>query len=94
MESPLQGYTEIECYQYALRLRKLLGDASFHRMTARKLSTKIKVDRKHHLTEGQVVTIARSNSKTFAVEPYGQTTRIYIRPLKEVSISGESGEAI
>jgi hypothetical protein len=73
-ESPVMGYTELESYQIALQLRKQLGLTPKKRMTAKKAVTKV-----HMHFESDIVKIARLYHHTFAVEPYGQTTRIYLR---------------
>jgi hypothetical protein len=68
------GYTELECYEIALKLRKQLGLTPLKRMTARRVITKV-----HLHFESDAVNLARMYPCTFAVEPYGQTTRIHLR---------------
>lgn len=73
-QSLVMGYTEQECYEMALKLRKQLGLMPQKRMTARRVITKV-----HLHFESEAVNLARMYPATFAVEPYGQTTRIYLR---------------
>jgi hypothetical protein len=74
-ESPLMGYTELECYKVALRLREVLGQKG--RLTAKAAAKKTK------LSEGQVLKIARVYyPQSIIIVPYGQSARIMMRPLK------------
>jgi hypothetical protein len=73
-DSPLMGYTEQECYEIALKLRKQLGSTLYKRMTARKAVTKV-----HLHFESEVLKVVRYYHHTFIVEPYGQTARIHLR---------------
>lgn len=77
-ESPVNGFTELECYKAALRLREVVGQKG--RLTARTAGKRC------GLSEGQTIKIAQVYGRnTFVVEPYGQTARIMMRPLKQAS---------
>jgi hypothetical protein len=69
------GYTELECYKAALRLREVLGQKG--RLTAKAAGKRTK------LSEGQVLKIVRVYyPQSVIIIPYGQTARIMMRPLK------------
>lgn len=74
-ESPLLGYTEIECYTKALRLREIIGPKG--RMTAKAAGKRV------GLQDFQTVKLVRNYfPRSMIIEPYGQTARIFMRPLK------------
>lgn len=74
-DSPLNGYSELECYKAALRLREVIGNKG--RLTAKAAGKKI------NMSEMQAIKLVRAYYPTsMSVLPYGQTARIMMRPLK------------
>jgi len=74
-ESPLNGYSELECYKAALKLREVIGDKG--RLTAKAAGKRIK------MSEMQTIKLVRAYYPTsMSVLPYGSTARITVRPLK------------
>ena len=69
------GYTELECYKAALRLRDELSQKG--RLTAKAAGKRTK------LSEGQVLKIVRVYyPQSMVIVPYGSSARIMMRPLK------------
>jgi len=69
------GYSELDCYKIALRLREVLGQNG--RLTAKAAAKKTK------LSEGQVLKIARVYyPQSVVIVPYGQSARLMMRPLR------------
>ena len=74
-ESPLNGYTELECYRAALKLREVLGQHG--RMTAKAAGKRIKMG------DYQTIKLVRTYyPQSMAVIPFGKSARIVFRPLK------------
>ena len=74
-ESPLNGYSELECYKAALKLREVIGDHG--RLTAKAAGKRIK------MSEMQTIKLVREYyPKSMSVLPYGSSARITMRPLK------------
>lgn len=77
-ESPLIGYNERECYIKALKLREVIGQKG--RLTAGAVGKRI------NLGPVQTIKLVRNYyQQSMVIEPYGQTARISIRPLKSAS---------
>lgn len=74
-ESPLNGYSEMECYKAALKLREVVGLRG--RLTAKAAGKKI------NMSEMQTIKLVREYyPRSMSVLPYGSTARIMMRPLK------------
>lgn len=77
-ESPLNGFSELECYKSALKLREVVGRKG--RLTAKAAG------KKTNLSEMQVIKLVQTYYRTsMRIEPYGCTARISMRPLKQAS---------
>jgi hypothetical protein len=74
-ESPIHGYSELDCYKKALKIREVIGQKG--RITANAAG------KRTNLSEMQVIKIVQTYYRTsMMVIPYGQTARIMMRPLK------------
>lgn len=77
-ESPLNGFSELDCYKSALKLREVVGKKG--RLTAKAAGKKI------NMSEMQTIKLVQTYYKTsMRVEPFGCTARISMRPLKSAS---------